>query len=97
MIQPYDGVTTRYIYHYLRSPTFVAYVEGCQAGIAYPAINDRQFFSAWFPLPPMSEQERIVAKVDALMALCDSLKIGLAEASETQKQLADAIVEKAAA
>ncbi len=97
VIQPYDGVITRYIYHYLRSPTFVAYVEGCQTGIAYPAINDRQFFSAWFPLPPTSEQERIVAKIDALMALCDSLKTSLAEASEIQKHLADAVMEKAAA
>ena len=25
------------------------YVEGCQTGSTYPAINDRQFFAAWFP------------------------------------------------
>lgn len=49
------------------------------------------------PLPPLAEQRRIVAKVDALMALCDALKIRLADAAQTQRRLADAVVERAAA
>ena len=49
------------------------------------------------PLAPLNEQYRIVAKVNELMALCDGLKAGLAEAAETQRHLADAIVEQAAA
>jgi type I restriction enzyme S subunit len=74
IIYPYEGVLASFIYRYLRSPTFVSYVESCQTGIAYPAINDKQFFSGLFPLPPLSEQQRIVAKVDELMALCDQLE-----------------------
>ena len=46
------------------------------------------------PIPPLAEQHRIVAKVDELMAVCDALKAGLAEAAETQRHLADAIVER---
>lgn len=49
------------------------------------------------PLPPLAEQNRIVAKVDALMALCDQLKTRLADAAQTQRHLADAITERAAA
>ena len=49
------------------------------------------------PLPPLAEQHRIVAKVDELMALCDALKARLADAAETRRHLADAIVERAAA
>ena len=49
------------------------------------------------PLPPLSEQHRIVAKVDELMALCDDLKNRLNQAQTTQVQLADAIVEQAVA
>jgi len=48
-----------------------------------------------FPLPPLNEQHRIVAKVDELMALCDSLKARLADAQAIQLHLADAIVEQA--
>lgn len=74
VVHPFEGVVSGYVYRYLRSPSFVSYVEGVQTGIAYPAINDRQFFSGLIPLPPTAEQRRIVAKVDELMALCDQLE-----------------------
>jgi type I restriction enzyme S subunit len=74
IVHPFSGILASYIYRYLRSPTFIKYVESCQNGIAYPAINDKQFFNGVFPLPPLAEQHRIVAKVDELMALCDQLE-----------------------
>ncbi|MBR9886491.1 MAG: restriction endonuclease subunit S [Oceanospirillales bacterium] len=74
IIHPFDGLSSSFIYRYLRSPSFINYVEGCQTGIAYPAINDKQFFSGVLPVPPTAEQHRMVAKVDELMALCDQLE-----------------------
>jgi type I restriction enzyme S subunit len=41
-------------------------------------------------VPPVAEQHRIVAKVDELTALCDTLKANLSTALTTQLQLADA-------
>ena len=74
IVHPFLGISGRYIYRFLRSPVFVEYVESCQTGIAYPAINDKQFFSGVISVPPEAEQHRIVAKVDELMALCDQLE-----------------------
>ncbi len=85
VIQPFDGINSSYIYRYLRSPTFVSYVESVQTGVAYPAINDKQFYSGLFPLPPQEEQDRIVAKVDELMALCDQLE------SQTEARLLETL------
>ena len=48
-----------------------------------------------FAVPPVAEQHRIVAKVDELMALCDGIKAGLADAQAIQLHLADAFVEQA--
>ena len=67
-------ILPRYIWIVLRSPFMVAAVEETQRGQAYPAINDSDFAVLPFPLPPLAEQHRIVAKVDELMALCDRLE-----------------------
>jgi type I restriction enzyme S subunit len=74
VVHPLSGISSQYIFWYLRSPVFVRYVESVQTGIAYPAVNDSQFFSGFFSLAPLAEQHRIVAKVDELMALCDQLE-----------------------
>ncbi|MEM9218033.1 MAG: restriction endonuclease subunit S [Cyanobacteria bacterium P01_F01_bin.150] len=42
------------------------------------------------PLPPLPEQQRIVAKVDQLMALCDGLEGAIATATEKQQALLEA-------
>lgn len=64
---------------------------------AQPVISGRKVYPIVVGLPPLNEQYRIVAKVDELMALCDTLKAQLKAAQTTQINLADAIVELAAA
>lgn len=92
VLHPYTGLKPNYIYYFLRSPTFTTYVESCQSGIAYPAINDKQFFSGLIPVPPTSEQERIVAKVDELMAICDQLEQKTASTLDTHQLLVDTLL-----
>ncbi len=74
-------VLPRYLWIVLRSPFTVACVEEDQRGQAYPAINDADFAVLPFPLSPLAEQHRIVAKVDELMTLCDRL-----EAAQTERE-----------
>ena len=44
------------------------------------------------PLPPLPEQHRIVAKVDALMALCDQLENQIDQQTAKQTQLLEAVM-----
>jgi type I restriction enzyme, S subunit len=74
ILHPFSGVCDRFVYSYLRSSNFIKYVENTMKGVAYPAINDGDFFQAVFPLPPLPEQQRIVAKIDELMTRCDALE-----------------------
>ncbi len=45
-----------------------------------------------FPLPPLQEQRRIVAKVDQLMALCDELEAKLNQSQTDGAKLMEAVV-----
>jgi len=92
IIHPFKGIFSNYIYYYLRSSTFITYVEGCQTGIAYPAINDKQFFSGLIAIPPSHEQDLIVNKVGELMALCDQLEQQSLTSLEAHSQLVDTLL-----
>ena len=83
-------VLPRYIWIVLRSPFMVACVEKSQRGQAYPAINSADFAVLPFPLPPLAEQHRIVAKVDELMALCDQLEETRTAREDTRDRLTKA-------
>ena len=48
--------------------------------------------SCVFPLPPLAEQRRIVAKVNQLMALMDQLETQLAASRVTTNNLLEALV-----
>lgn len=80
-------VLPTYLWIALRSPFMVECVEENQRGQAYPAINDADFAVLPFPLPPISEQWRIMAKVEELMALLDRLEAARTAREATRDRL----------
>ena len=60
---------------YLNSPVARTYFASCAKQTTNLAsINMTQLKACRFPLPPLAEQARIVARVDDLMRLCDALE-----------------------
>lgn len=49
------------------------------------------------PLPPLAEQHRIIARVDALMALCGPLEASFTATAATRCRLLDALLAEALA
>ena len=64
---------------------------------AQPNLFIGQIRQLMIPLPPLAEQYRIVAKVDALMALCDRLEASLTAAGAARRRLLDALLAEAIA
>lgn len=64
---------------------------------AQPVISGSKIYPLVVGLPPLAEQRRIVAKVDALMALCDRLEASLTATAATRRRLLDALLAEALA
>ena len=70
-----DPVFPEYVWIFLKSPLFIAEGIPVMTGTAGQKRVPTGYFALKpFPLPPLAEQKRIVAKVDELMALCDRLE-----------------------
>ncbi|MCK9740379.1 restriction endonuclease subunit S [Pseudomonas syringae] len=83
---------------YLNSASAREYFAGSSKQTTNLAsINMTQLRACAFPLPPLGEQQRIVAKVDQLMALCDQLKTRLTQARQLNAQLTSTLVERSLA
>ena len=66
---PYNGIHNRYLFYYLMSMrrTYISMAEGG----AQPNISKEKIVNSLFPLPPLIEQKRIVAKIEELLPLVD--------------------------
>lgn len=75
IVRPLAGINPRYILAFLKTPAFLKNGESVMTGSAGQKRVPRSYFeSAPLPLPPLAEQSRIVARVEALMRLCDALE-----------------------
>ena len=58
-------------------------------------VNGSKLRNMVIPLPPFAEQERILAKVEELMALCDRLEARLDATDSVGRQLLEAVLHHA--
>jgi len=65
--------------------------------MAQPKLALKRIAGARFPLPPFAEQQRIVAKVCELMALCDQLEAQLNTTETDSRRLLEAVLHDALA
>lgn len=99
IFRPIDGlVNPAYVLVYLKSPNFIQGGIPKMTGTAGQKRVTRDYFAGnHFPLPPLEEQKRIVAKVDQLMALCDQLETKLKQTQTTSEKFVEAVVKTLAA
>ena len=81
----------------VRSPYFQAFIFDEQTGAGRGGLPKNRMDQIAVALPPLAEQHRIVAKVDALMVLCDQMEASLGAAAATRRRLLDALLAEALA
>jgi type I restriction enzyme S subunit len=81
-----------FVFLFLTGPLGKAEIRKYDNGSAQPNLAAKSVADYLIPLPPLAEQHRIVAKVDALMALIDQLEARLTAAVDLHAQFAAAAV-----
>lgn len=92
VLRPKGGISVEYLNLCLQYYDFVPLTSGTTAR---RKLTQKGLMAATVWLAPLSEQRRIVAKVDTLMALCDQLKTRIQQAHQQQQAIADALVAQA--
>ena len=89
VLQPTSGIDVDFLNYSLAYYPFTALTSGTTGR---KKLTRKVLLSVPYVLPPLSEQNRIVAKVDQLMALCDELEAGLVQAQTEGGKLMEAVV-----
>ncbi len=91
-VVPYVPECNLYIAVYFRA--FGKWIDSKASGTTFREASGKIVSSLPFPLPPLAEQHRIVAKVDELMALCDRLEAAQAERERRRDRLTAASLQR---
>ncbi|MEB3882173.1 restriction endonuclease subunit S [Lyngbya sp. CCY1209] len=66
VLRPSLAVDSNFLFYYVLSEKFIRKISSTMDGTLYPAVTDNDVNNAEILLPPLNEQKRIVAKIEAL-------------------------------
>lgn len=87
LLRPSGSISSEFLSVCLRSPMCQAQIWSKVKVAAQPCLYINRIKSLSIPLPPPDEQQRVVAKVDELMALCDELEAAQAKRERRRDRL----------
>lgn len=79
----------------LKRSDFLIYVNSVTKGMKMPRLGTNDGQMALFPLPPLHEQEQIVAKLEELMAFCDGLEQSIKKSQGYNEMLLQQVLREA--
>ena len=97
ILRALECIYPRFLSMLIGSPFSRQYLGGTAVGTTMQNLNQTILLNLSFGIPPLTEQHRIVAKVDELMALCDRLEASLADSDTTRQRLLETLLHEALA
>ena len=83
----FGGINPYFAYRFFEKLNASGEIDLYRKGVGISNMSGKALASIPFPVPPLAEQHRIVAKVDELMALCDRLEAEQADAGAAHARL----------
>ena len=84
-----------YLYYFLGSPIAEKELLDKKSTTSYPVFGMAKARNMIIPLPPLHEQEQIVAKLEELMAFCDGLEQSIKESQGYNEKLLQQVLREA--
>ena len=98
-LEPFEGCEAfynlKYLNYFLSSPDGREEIFKHVKATAQPSLSMGTIRDIDVPLPPLSEQHRIVAKLDELMGYCDELEASSKESQQQNEQLLQQVLREA--
>ncbi|GAK59895.1 subunit S of type I restriction-modification system [Candidatus Vecturithrix granuli] len=85
-------IDSKFIAYYLLTREYWDFIRESQSGIAVPNVNASKLSNLSIPLPPLKEQRRIVAKLDALLPKVKHVQTRLAKIPGIVKKFCQSVL-----
>jgi type I restriction enzyme, S subunit len=92
---PHGNLSNDFLFWFLHEPSFSSTIINLSSRTAQPDITHKNFKAQKIPIPPLSEQKKIVARLDALAEKVRELQKLQSETAEDLKKLKQSILQKA--
>ncbi|CAN5488448.1 type I restriction-modification system specificity subunit [soil metagenome] len=92
---PLECMLPKYIEYFLRSGDYWDAISEFSAGIAIPNVNASKLAEIKVPVPPLSEQRRIVTKLEKLLSRVDTAQVRLATIPRILKRFRQSVLDAA--
>jgi type I restriction enzyme S subunit len=86
------GINASFLSHYLASPAVQEMIWNEQYGVTRQALTKTQILEFAIPLPPLAEQQRIVAALDAVLSKVGNCQTRLARIPTLLKRFRQAVL-----
>lgn len=90
-----NNLNIKYIYYYLISQHFQKIVQDRIMGATTPHLYQRDLTNFYVALPPITEQNRIVNKLDELIKYCNDLEISIKKSEVQNEKLLQQVLREA--
>lgn len=92
---PSSSISAEFLKYFLESPLYWKQLLDAAWGAGQPNVNGSSLSNLMLPLPPLSEQNRIVAKLEQLMRYCDELEQSIKQSQTQNEQLLQQVLREA--
>lgn len=95
VLRPAKGVSSEYLFYQLLSDDFLQPLHSLQTGTSYPAVRSSDVLAQPVLLPPVREQERIVAKLNASLGSVERAEVAALRALDRLRRYRESVLHAA--